>query len=152
MVRNTCTIIFLLFCLLLGGAEANAFDTDVYAAQSRLASGQWHKISVSETGVHFISREQLSSWGLKNVDKVVVAGYGAAKVPDLLSPDTYVDDLPEVPCLRTADGLYFYGVGPEMTETDINGHITSSLNPYTAKGYYFISEGEIGRASCRERV
>ncbi len=142
MVRNTCTIIFLLFCLLLGGAEANAFDTDVYAAQSRLASGQWHKISVSETGVHFISREQLSSWGLKNVDKVVVAGYGAAKVPDLLSPDTYVDDLPEVPCLRTADGLYFYGVGPEMTETDINGHITSSLNPYTAKGYYFISEGE----------
>lgn len=141
MIWNTVNrqLYFLIF--LITAFVASALDLSGYAASSRLVSGKWRKVSVSETGVHFISNVQLKSWGFNDPANVIVAGYGAPGIPDLLSASTYIDDLPEVQCEYTPEGIYFYAVGPQTVAVDEDGHITGSLNPYTAKGYYYIGEG-----------
>lgn len=122
--------------------NGGAFDLGSYASQSRLAVGKWRKVSVSSTGMHFISRSQLKSMGFSNPDRVIIAGYGAKGVPDQLSFSSFIDDLPEVQCERTAEGIYFYAVGPQVVTVGDYGINSVSLNPYTSKGYYFIGEGE----------
>lgn len=137
-MKYTLTILLSLLLLAATSGSALALDAQRYAAESRLASGKWRKISVTSTGVHFIPRAQLTAWGLGDVGSVVIAGYGAVKIPDLLSTATYIDDLPEVPCMRTSQGIYFYAQGPQAVSSGSDGFISSSLNPFTTKGYYFI--------------
>lgn len=141
MTWNTVNRQIHILIFLITAIAANALDLSGYAASSRLASGKWRKVSVSESGMHFISKAQLKSWGFNDPAKVIVAGYGAAGIPDLLSASTYIDDLPEVQCEYTPDGIYFYAVGPQIIAKDEAGHVIGSLNPYTSKGYYYIGEG-----------
>lgn len=131
----------MILSLLIAAFCASALPVDSYAPSSALSTGAWRKVSVETTGIHFISARQLASMGLGAPDRVVVRGYGASRIPDRLAADTYVDDLPEVYAERTPDGIYFYAIGPRELSTDSEGHITSSLNPYTAKGYYFLADG-----------
>ncbi|MDE6652513.1 MAG: type IX secretion system sortase PorU [Paramuribaculum sp.] len=142
MNRNIFIRFFNIILFLASVVTAEAFDLSCYAHRSRLSEGKWRKVSVDRTGMHFISRAQLKSMGFNNPEKVIIAGYGAAGVPDVLSAASYVDDLPEVQCERTADGIYFYAVGPQAVSTDKEGTVSVSLNPYTSKGYYYIGEGE----------
>lgn len=119
--------------------SAYALDTNRYATSSVLSSGKWRKVSVSTSGMHFISADQLRKWGYSDPMTVSLYGYGAAVQPDLLSASTYIDDLPEVKCERSPQGIYFYGVGSQIISYDDN-RVTSSLNYYTSRGYYFIGE------------
>lgn len=136
--RKTISVIL---TLLSATFSASSLPVDTYAPASALSSGGWRKVSVGTTGVHFISARQLASMGLGSPEKVIVRGYGAARIPDRLAADTYIDDLPEVYAERTPDGIYFYAVGPKEISIDDDGHITSTLNPYTSKGYYFLANG-----------
>ncbi len=120
---------------------ALALPPDTYAAHSVLAEGSWSKISVETSGMHFIPASTLRSWGFSNPARVRIHGYGGARIPDLLSAQTYTDDLPEVPALRTPRGIYFYATGPVGWE--MQGAVFRRVrNPFTSAGYYFITAGE----------
>lgn len=119
--------------------KAHGFATDSYAPSSVLASGRWVKVSVSTTGIHFISNASLRSWGFSQPDKVTVHGYGGKRLPDRLSRNSYIDDLPMQQIVRTPQGIYFYAVGPtEWTASGTNFY--HKLNPFSNFGYYFITD------------
>lgn len=115
-------------------------DAKDYAQSSVLASGKWVKVSVDETGIHFLSAKQLQSMGFSNPKDVKIFGYGGKRLPDLLTPKTYIDDLPQVPVHRIDEGMFFYAVGPESLSSDIKGNIHYQSNPFTDFGYYFLTE------------
>ena len=92
----------LLVAVLVGTLTLSALPTDIYARRSLLADGQWIKISVSETGIHFISAETLRSWGFTDPSKVRIHGYGGNRQPKVLIESNYKDDLPEVACKHTS--------------------------------------------------
>ncbi len=117
-----------------------AIDSSRYAPNSVLASGKWVKISVTSSGMHLLSRQQLQGMGFSNPDNVRIHGYGGAMLSDVLDPALYVDDLPQVPAELTSRGLVFYAVGPSQIESDASGVLSHSVNPYSSKGYYFLTE------------
>lgn len=126
---------------MLSAICSKAFDPHVYASKSVLAEGKWVKISVSQSGMHCIPAATLRQWGFSSPQNVSVHGYGGAMLPDVLSDDTYIDDLPAVPAVATSKGLTFYAVGPSQIAMDETGELTHTVNPYSSVGYYFLTEG-----------
>ena len=68
LTRLATYIYTLLSCclMLLQPAKAMAFDTDIYAASSVLASGKWVKVSVPSSGLYTIPTASLRNWGFSN--------------------------------------------------------------------------------------
>ena len=118
-------------------------ETGRYAAHSVLATGQWAKISVPETGIYQITADLVRKAGFSDMSKVKVYGYGGALQPEVLTADYLkaTDDLHEVPLYVTPNGRrLFHAVGPvgwlSPEET------ARTRNPYSNYGYYFLTEGE----------
>ena len=121
--------------------QALAFATDTYAPSSVLSKGRWVKVSVSTTGIHFISNSSLRSWGFTDPTKVTVHGYGGRRLADRLSRANYTDDLPMQQSVTTAQGIYFYAIGP-ASWTATGSQFYHSLNPFSNFGYYFITDSQ----------
>ncbi|MCM1293474.1 MAG: type IX secretion system sortase PorU [Bacteroides sp.] len=138
---NLTNIFLALTAFLIGTATSNAFPTDIYAKSSQLSSGKWVKISVSETGVHFIPAATLRSWGFSDISKVKIHGYGGRQIPDQLTQANYKDDLPELSTIRNASGIYFYGVATETWAVSARQY-AQTINPYSTNGYYFVSQSD----------
>ncbi|MCM1076084.1 MAG: type IX secretion system sortase PorU [Bacteroides sp.] len=119
-----------------------AFSTDIYSPTSVLSSGRWIKVSVEESGVHFISTSALRSWGFTDPSKVRIFGYGGARIPDYMTRANYVDDLPVVKSEAVNGGIVFYAQGPGTWTHERNDIYNHSLNPYSTHGYYFISDSQ----------
>lgn len=130
------------FLLIIFWQSALAFSPDAYARNSVLESGRWVKISVASSGLHRISDADLKGWGFVDPSKVRVYGYGGARIPDLLTLESYVDDLPMVQSEHTGGGIVFYAIGPERWSESGDGWYVRSLNPYSSVGYYFLSDRE----------
>lgn len=131
----------LILTLLSLPCTAGAFPTETYASQSVLAGGNWVKVSVKESGIHFLSAAELRRMGFSDPAAVRVYGYGAVRLPDRLDPETYVDDLPQVQTLSNDRGLWFYATGPvDCTEAATAGQLTFRTNPFTSTGYYFLTD------------
>lgn len=120
--------------------KASAFSTDTYANASVLSEGRWVKISVAHSGIHFIPAATLRSWGFSNPKTVGIYGYGGQRLPDRLSRQNYIDDLPRLQVMRSDEGIYFYGVGPEKWTRTSSGNYYHSLNPFSTLGYYFLTD------------
>lgn len=124
---------------------ATALPLDRYAAESRLASGDWVKISVDESSMYLLTESRLRQLGFSDPSKVRVFGYGGDRLPEVLDETTYADDLPEVPSVYVAGkGVVFYGRGSKDTRQTVKPYRAPSFNPFTLKGYYFISDGADG--------
>lgn len=119
-----------------------AFNLSAYAQESVLANGRWVKISVPVSGLYMIPLADLRSWGFSDVSKVRVHGYGARRIPDLLTLDNYVDDLPQVQSELTSQGLVFYAVGPEIWVQGERGRYTMQHNIYSVDAYYFLTDSD----------
>lgn len=158
-------IVMALVASVVSGQAALAFPADTYAPSSVLADGKWVKVSVSETGMHLITRQQLGAWGFSNPDNVRIYGYGATPISDVLLQGNYVDDLPLVQSAVTSKGIVFYAVGPVRKIMRTSSTLEHERNPYTQLGYYFLTEAphvepraietggvpaEIGDTSCME--
>jgi len=117
-----------------------AFSPDTYASKSVLASGNWVKVSVESTGIHFIPLADLRDMGFHDLAKVGVYGYGGRRLPDVLDAKSFIDDLPRVQSVMTSAGIYFYAVGPYERDEDLNGLVIMKANPYSRAGYYFLSD------------
>ena len=92
-----------------------AEESSRYAAHSVLATGQWAKISVEQTGIHQLTESLVRQCGFSNLNKVKIYGYGGALQPEVLTEDYLktTDDLREVPTYTTTGGRrLFHAVGP----------------------------------------
>ena len=111
-----------------------------YAEHSVLASGQWVKVSIPETGVYQLTEALVRQAGFSNLDKVKIYGYGGALQPEVLTADylTSTDDLQEVPTCTVGGRRLFHGIGPVGWESAMA--FTRTRNPYSTVGCYFLTE------------
>lgn len=137
-LRNFITLVSL-----LAAFAASALRTDHYAEESVLASGNWIKISVDESGVYRIPAATLKQWGFGDASKVRIHGYGGRRIADALTAANYIDDLPQIQSATCSDGsVVFYAVGPDIWEGAANEVKIKRFNPYSAAGYYFVTSAD----------
>lgn len=122
--------------------RASAFSPETYTETSRLATGRWMKVSVETDGLYMIPASTLRSWGFSDMERVRVYGYGGHRLPDILSEQTYKDDLPEVQTIVTDAGIIFYGLGAgEWLRAATSGNnYYYKHNDYATAGHYFVGE------------
>ncbi len=133
-----CVVLMAIF----GANYAGAFNVTNYATQSKLATGKWVKVSVPENGVYEITYDELREMGFNNPAQVHVYGTGGNRISEQLN-GTAVDDLVQVPILRTNNKICFYGNGPvSFTIKDYSSmpHYIRDINPYAQVGCYFLTE------------
>lgn len=119
----------------------HAFDLNVYADTSALASGRWVKISTDpEGGIHFVSYRDLRKWGFSSPERVSVAGYGTLTDTDVLSQNSYIDDLPQIASLHADGGIYFYASPAARIAKGSDGRLSSVANPYVMRPCYFLTD------------
>ena len=113
-----------------------------YATHSVLATGQWAKIRVSESGVYHLTDALVRKAGFSNSKKVKVYGYGGALQPETLTADylAETDDLKEIPTYTVNGKRLFYAVGPVSWSS--NNTLVRTRNPYSEYGYYFLTESD----------
>ncbi len=127
--------------LICGAPCSHAHNPQKYAAASRLASGQWARIEVEGTGMHFVSNSMISSLGLDPA-KINVYGYGGRQIPDCLA-EAEPDDLPLIPSVKVNGGIIFFGTDNVSwkANADNTAMTYSHVNhPYAETSYYFLSD------------
>lgn len=123
-----------------------------YASQSVLASGQWYRFSLSETGIYKVTYQDLVSMGMSapiNSNQLALFGNGGKMLPEENNLER-PDDLLEIPVqmMDGGDGTFndgdyflFYGQSPHRTIYDsLNQHFTHDYNIYSDVTYYFITQ------------
>jgi len=144
-MKSTANKILLLSLLLFfagAGQRVSALSADTYAANSRLSSGRWVKISVSTSGLYLLSEQELLQWGFQSPARVKVYGYGALRQPERLD-NTYLDDLPQTPSeYIQGRGVVFFGEGPVTIGNTSSAFFRPVQNPFTTVGYYFLQEND----------
>ena len=141
-LQLACVAILALFC----ASYANAFGPSTFATSSKLATGQWVKVTIPESGMYEITYDELRQMGFNNPDKVGVYGFGGFKINEVMNGAT-PDDLRRVPILRTGDKICFYGNGAvkfSISDYSTEPHFTRTFNPYSQVGCYFLTEESQG--------
>lgn len=127
----------------LTATVAMAMPASHFSKQSRLSSGKWMKIMVSQTGIHAISFEQLRKWGFDNPTKVSVYGFGNAEMSGRTAFDNDLpDDICPTPTLVTNDRIIFYAEATDRLEILSYSALSYTHNIYDKYGYYFLSDCE----------
>ncbi|WP_300300624.1 type IX secretion system sortase PorU [uncultured Muribaculum sp.] len=139
LYSNILAIACVMACMLIP-LRSYALPLETYAADSKLASGHWVKIKVSDSGVYLITPDQLRKWGFQQPERVRVYGYGGNMQSDLLNSSSYVDDLPQAGCEYTPRGLFFYAHGPMHWKYETSGRFTPVHNYYSTQAFYFLSD------------
>ena len=128
--------------------------TPTYASSSILSSGDFYKLSITQTGIHKISYENLKSMGMSlpvNISNIALFGNGGQQLPQSTS-DKVFDDLQEVAIsvvdnnnnglLESNDYILFYAVGLSTwkpSNIDPLCQFEHNLNVYANQTYYFIT-------------
>lgn len=137
MKRLTTIGIGLILCLsTVSTLHATNFE---HASHSKMSSGRWVKLQINESGVYCLPYETIRQAGL-NPDKTHVYGYGGAMLPTRWV-DGYIDDLPQVGCIRTGNAILFYGQGSFSWSYNTSAKaFTHTRNPFSDASYYFLSD------------
>ncbi|MGM9804406.1 MAG: type IX secretion system sortase PorU [Muribaculaceae bacterium] len=142
-VYNIIRCVTVLACAMLFGTDvAQAFSADSYAAQSRLSSGRWVKVSVTQSGVYRITASDAKKWGFSDLSKLRVYGYGGAMISEYLTESNYIDDLPEVPTYRSDNAIVFYAQGPVTIKTGTQLTYEQVQHAYAVEACYFVTDEE----------
>ena len=130
-------------------AKAGSPQRAVALTNSLLASGNYYKFFVENTGVHRISRNFMQSLGisLSGIDPSTIKVYGLGGSPlPLVNSDNTVFDLREIPIkvvggedgsFNGNDHILFYGESSNKFHEELNTHV----NPYEDRSYYYITVG-----------
>ena len=112
---------------------------DRYAANSKLASGKWVKVSITDDGLYQFSRSTLKKMGFNKPENVHLYGYGGHLLPELIRQGTHHDDMVEVPLFYNSqtDSWIFWGNGLVYWNED-----TRISNTFARAGCYFLTEEE----------
>lgn len=137
-MQSIITNIIISLCLLFGTLTSFALSPDFYAKSSRLSSGNWAKVEVTQTGMQLIPNSTLKSLGFSDPSKVNVYGSGGRILPERLN-NSMSDDLPLLPSVVTSEGILFFGHDNISWTASVSnpGH---KRNPYSDHSYYFISD------------
>lgn len=125
-----------------------------FVENSRLSSGNWYKIYVSEDGMHQLSVSDLETLGLPvtSLDPTTlkIYGNGGGLVPESNS-DVRLDDLNEIAIsvsgtndgrFNGTDKITFYGEGPhKWSYNPVNKIFEQEVNIYATKNCYYITYG-----------
>lgn len=139
-----------------GTNRAAAFlGKKTFATNSVLATGEWIKLGVTQTGMYALSKTYLKSIGL-NTDgidprTIKIYGMGAGMLPQKNSEFRY-DDVPEnaIWVEGESDGVFndgdrviFYGKAQQdvWRYNPVDGRYNHSTNIYSDVTYYFITYG-----------
>lgn len=136
--RQLCKIALTASLMLTAWAGASAFPAQSRADSSRLATGTWVRVKVSESGIYAITAADARNWGLGDLASVHVYGFGGAPLSEALTDDI-PDDLPQVPVLRTSDRLLFYAQGPTTWQAASDLQQVQVQHPYATEAYYFVT-------------
>ncbi|MBT8255394.1 MAG: type IX secretion system sortase PorU [Bacteroidia bacterium] len=122
-------------------------------SNSVLASGNWYKFKVEETGVYRIDKSFLNNLGMNtegiNPRNLQIYGHGGKPLP-LLNQDNPDLDLPEnaIQVVGEEDGSFdngdfilFYGIGVRGYKKSSFTENGSMLNPYSDEAYYYVTIG-----------
>lgn len=125
-----------------GAIAASAFDLSTYAESSALSGkGPYARVAVETDGVYILTPARLRALGFSDPSKVRVYGYGARRIDDVMSADSYIDDLPEVYSeYIEGRGVVFYAVGAGTWTRATGSYYSFVINPYTVRAYYFLAE------------
>lgn len=129
-----------------------------YASNSVLASGDWYKISVSQTGVYKIDAAFLHKLGIRtdhlSSRAIRLFGNGGSMLPEACNGFKN-DDLLEnsIEVHDGGDGLFnnndyflFYGSGPgSWIKDSANQRFKHQQNLYSTQAFYFINIGDSGK-------
>lgn len=123
--------------------RAQAADFKRYADNSVLATGRWAKISVTQNGIHQITPDLLKKLGFNDPSQIRVFGYGGHLQPEVMNADTHWDDLEEVPTVKSGSNLLFWANGVQRWDNSVTSSTQPhhTVNYFSQKGYYFITEG-----------
>ncbi len=128
------------------GRQRARFD-DGYALQSivtPIASGTWHKIPITRSGIHILDRAYLQSVGIAmssvNQANIQVWSTNGMQMPRRNSLAR--SEFKQIPIRIEGDAVYFYANGPnEIRYNPATQRHTQHLHPYTAISYVFITLG-----------
>lgn len=121
-------------------AKSKVQSSERYTETSVLATGNWAKIRVSQSGIHQLTDAVIKRAGFSSLDKVKIYGYGGALQNEKLVGEELValDDLKEVPTCTVDGRRLFYAQGP----VSWNSSDVRVRNPYSDYGYYFITQSD----------
>ena len=108
-----------------------------YTAHSKLQSGRWVKISITNDGMYRLTRSALKNMGFSNPSKVHLYGYGGHLQNEVLFNGQEYDDMVEVPLYysQKQDAWLFWGNGLIHWDGD-----TRVVNFYANEACYFLTE------------
>ncbi|MCR5820885.1 MAG: type IX secretion system sortase PorU [Bacteroidaceae bacterium] len=118
-------------------ARHSAENADRYASHSRLASGRWMTVTLSEDGIYQLTDDALLQMGFTTPANCRIYGQGGHLLPELIDEGTHSDDLIPVSTLRLSDRFLFHANG---LTTWTNGHHV--VNHYANQASYFITEAD----------
>jgi len=136
----------------LSALQASALPADYYANHSRLSSGKWVKIKVTETGVQRISHDQIRKWGFSDPSKVRVYGFSGVSLSRDRFTTSMPDDVPLQYSEHIDDALYFYGEGDHRVIVKSLDTVTTLRNYYSTYSCYFLSDAEPDEATTASPV
>lgn len=127
--------------------------TRVYANNSVLASGAWHKISISNTGLHKITFDFIkNNFGINpstlNINNIRIYGNGGNMLAEnnaIPRPDDLVENAIQIVdggdgVLNSGDYILFYGIGPHaITKDSLNKRFSHRFNSFSDVATYFIT-------------
>ncbi len=153
VVRNgsQCSRVTALSLSIEGQKALSAKGTKSHADRSVLASGQWYKFAVTETGIYKVTYDDLVAMGMSTPiisSQIALFGNGGKMLPESnAAPRT--DDLRELPIMMNDGGdnsfdngdyFIFYGESPHTIVFDTNTHRFSHFNNiYADSSYYFVT-------------
>ena len=119
---------------------------------SVLASGNWYKVSVTETGIYKISQQELANMGIDvgSIDPKHIQIYGlqGGMLPENMGSFRY-DDLQQLSIyvegendgsFNSSDYILFYGRSPHVMKYSHETNLLDKhVNYYADKTYYFIT-------------
>lgn len=129
-------------------------ENPVYAQRSAMASGNWYKIGLPETGIYKLTYSDLSDLGIDvaHVDPRQIRMYhnGGGVLPEM-NAEARHDDLVEIPIyvygesdgkFDNGDYILFYGRGPVCWKYDASRtSYYHQPNPYDDFSYAFVVTG-----------
>ncbi|MEM6718025.1 MAG: type IX secretion system sortase PorU [Bacteroidota bacterium] len=132
---------------LAGRSTSAPAQSTAAITSSVLASGNFYKFSVTESGIYRLDANFLNQLGLNtgtlNPRKIKIYGNGGRMIPHLNSQNEHYDVAENaITVVGEQDGAFnaedyilFYAEGPDVFNDDSQTHI----NAYTDKTYYFIT-------------
>lgn len=144
------TLAFLLIFLtgLWAPLTGLALPPETYTTESVLSSPSAPvvRVGVEKSGIYILTESKLRSWGFNDFSRVRVFGYGGKPVPNRLSAENYIDDLPmQYSEYISGKGVVFYAQGPGSWQT-LNGVYSWLPSFYSTEGYYFVTQVSDGAA------